>query len=227
MSNARPNCGRIDPSDLQHLSLCDGDVLIELGEPPRATTLVVPQQAANRVERSSRCGTVVKVGPGASFGVGDFVWFNRRRAETFSIQHRDRGTVIYLLVTRRIDTPKLRDERGRPMAKREVENMFVPSIYAKWHYANGGEVTAIGRTVIVRRDPSEDEQRLVKVQDEKQEKATSGTVISVGHDVRGEIAPGDRVLFNRWAGNDFMPGGDTLLSLAEDEVLAVMEGAAE
>ena len=218
MSQAKPNCSRIEPSELDRLSLCDGDVLIELGERRIESSLLMPKAAANKTERSSRCGTVVRVGPGADFAVGEFVWFNRRRAETFSVQHADRGTVIYLLLTNRFSAPRLTDGRGRPLPKAEVERLYLPKVYAK---RVGGRVVAVGDHVIVQREPSPDESMLVKVQADKQEKSTFGVVLDVGHIV-GEIAVGDRVAFSQWAGNE-MEGG--LLALAEGEVLAVMAEA--
>jgi chaperonin GroES len=64
-----------------------------------------------------------------------------------------------------------------------------------------------------------------------QEKRQEGTVVSVGAGrlleegivVPLELKGGERVLFSKYAGNEVKLGGETVLVMREDEVLAVVE----
>lgn len=64
-----------------------------------------------------------------------------------------------------------------------------------------------------------------------QEKRQEGTVVSVGAGrlleegivVPLELKGGEKVLFSKYAGNEVKLGGETVLVMREDEVLAVVE----
>lgn len=69
------------------------------------------------------------------------------------------------------------------------------------------------------------------IPDTAKEKPSEGTVIAVGEGrllENGEIAPlkvkvGDKVIYSKYAGNEFVVDGDELIVLREDDILAIIE----
>ncbi|NPA58583.1 MAG: co-chaperone GroES [Aquificae bacterium] len=69
------------------------------------------------------------------------------------------------------------------------------------------------------------------IPDTAQEKPSEGEVIAVGEGrllENGEIKPlkvkvGDRVIYSKYAGNEFVVDGEDLIVLREDDILAVIE----
>jgi chaperonin GroES len=69
------------------------------------------------------------------------------------------------------------------------------------------------------------------IPDTAKEKPQQGKIISVGNGrllPDGKLTPltvkeGDRVLFNKYAGTDIKIGGEELLIMREDDILAIVE----
>ena len=54
-----------------------------------------------------------------------------------------------------------------------------------------------------------------------QDKPAEGVIISIGPEVdNNNLQPGDRVLFGRYAGTEYPFGGETILFIREEEVIA-------
>ena len=90
--------------------------------------------------------------------------------------------------------------------------------------------------VLVRR--IEDEEKTsggIIIPDTAKEKPMHGEVVAIGPGARtdkGEVRPldvkiGDQVLFGKWAGTEIKIDGEDLLVLKEDDVMGIVEGAAE
>ena len=83
----------------------------------------------------------------------------------------------------------------------------------------------------------EGEQRVggIIIPDTAKEKPQQGTVIAVGNGkskddgkrVQLDVKAGDTILFGKYSGQEIKIDGDEYLIMREDEVLAVMEGAAK
>jgi len=73
------------------------------------------------------------------------------------------------------------------------------------------------------------------IPDSAKEKPQEGEVFAVGKGKRLEdgkiipldVKPGDRILFGKYSGNDIKIDGQEYMIIREDEVLGVLEGAAE
>jgi chaperonin GroES len=73
------------------------------------------------------------------------------------------------------------------------------------------------------------------IPDSAKEKPQQGTVVAVSRGKRLEdgslrpldVAPGDRILYGKYNGNEIKLAGEEYLILGEDEVLGVFEGAEE
>ena len=90
----------------------------------------------------------------------------------------------------------------------------------------------LGDRVVVEREASEEVTAGgIVLPDSAQDKPARGTIVSVGDGrlledgTRGEIqvAVGDRVIFNSYAGESFQVDDDELLLMREDDILAVIE----
>lgn len=84
----------------------------------------------------------------------------------------------------------------------------------------------IGDRVVVRRLPVEDVTKGgIIIPDTAKEKPQQGEVIAVGpgkKDYTMNVKKGDRVLFGKYAGQEFELNGDELLVMREDDILAVL-----
>jgi chaperonin GroES len=73
------------------------------------------------------------------------------------------------------------------------------------------------------------------IPDSAKEKPQEGEVIAVGKGKRNDdgqlialdVKPGDRILFGKYSGSDIKSEGQEYLIMREDEVLGIIEGAAE
>ncbi|WP_457641489.1 co-chaperone GroES [Persephonella sp.] len=69
------------------------------------------------------------------------------------------------------------------------------------------------------------------IPDTAKEKPSEGEVIAVGEGrllENGEVAPlkvkvGDKVIYSKYAGNEFVVDGEELIVLREDDILAIVE----
>ena len=93
-------------------------------------------------------------------------------------------------------------------------------------------VTPLGDRVLVRRlEADEKTKGGIILPDTAKEKPREGVVMAVGQgrlNENGErqpmtVKPKDRVLFSSYAGSEIKLGGEELLILSEDEILAVVE----
>ncbi|MGD0499350.1 MAG: co-chaperone GroES [Bryobacteraceae bacterium] len=91
------------------------------------------------------------------------------------------------------------------------------------------------RIVVKRIEQSEQMQGGLYIPDTAKEKPQEGEVVAVGKGKRlddGKLVPldvkvGDRILFGKYSGSDIKILSDEFLIMREDEVLGVLEGAAE
>ncbi|MFP6602118.1 MAG: co-chaperone GroES [Pirellulaceae bacterium] len=90
----------------------------------------------------------------------------------------------------------------------------------------------LGDRVVVEREASEEVTAGgIVLPDSAQDKPARGTIVSVGDGrlledgTRGQIqvAVGDRVIFNSYAGESFQIDDDEFLMMREDDILAVIE----
>ena len=58
---------------------------------------------------------------------------------------------------------------------------------------------------------------------QSKEKPQQATVVSVGSDVKGEIAEGDTIIYSKYAGNNVEVDGEEVIIVKEEDVLAVMK----
>jgi chaperonin GroES len=91
------------------------------------------------------------------------------------------------------------------------------------------------RIIVSRIDEGEQKIGGIIIPDSAKEKPQQGKVISVGDGkvkddgkrVPLDVKSGDTILFGKYSGQDIKLEGEDLLIMREDEVLAVIEGAAE
>jgi chaperonin GroES len=85
--------------------------------------------------------------------------------------------------------------------------------------------------VLVRRvEPETKTSGGIFIPDTAQEKPVEGEVIAVGPGIRDEhgnlhpldVAPGDRVLFGKWSGNEIKLDGEELLIMKETDLMGVV-----
>jgi len=85
--------------------------------------------------------------------------------------------------------------------------------------------------VLVRRvEPETKTSGGIFIPDMAQEKPVEGEVIAVGPGIRDEhgnlhpldVAPGDRVLFGKWSGNEIKLDGEELVIMKETELMGVV-----
>jgi chaperonin GroES len=91
------------------------------------------------------------------------------------------------------------------------------------------------RIVVKRIEEKEQVQGGIIIPDTAKEKPQEGEVVAVGRGKRlenGNLVPldvkvGDRILFGKYSGNEIKLDGVEYLIMREDEVLGIIEGAAE
>jgi chaperonin GroES len=91
------------------------------------------------------------------------------------------------------------------------------------------------RIVVKRIEDKETTRNGIIIPDSAKEKPQEGEVIAVGHGKRledGKIVPldvkaGDRVLFGKYSGNETKLDGTEYIIIREDDVLAILDGAAK
>lgn len=81
-------------------------------------------------------------------------------------------------------------------------------------------VRAIGKRIIVERAAAQEKVGDLYIPDTNKEKPSRGKIISVGEEVTG-LAPGNLILFGKYAGTEIEVGVDKYLVLNYDEILAV------
>ena len=88
--------------------------------------------------------------------------------------------------------------------------------------------------VLVRRvEPETKTSGGIFIPDMAQEKPVEGEVIAVGPGIRDEhgnlhpldVAPGDRVLFGKWSGNEIKLDGEELVIMKETDLMGVIVAA--
>jgi chaperonin GroES len=93
------------------------------------------------------------------------------------------------------------------------------------------KIVPLGANVVVRRITSEEKTAGgIVLPDTARDKPREGRVLSVGDGrllangtrVRHQVAEGDRVLFNNYAGTEVDVNGEELLIMNESEILAVV-----
>lgn len=86
------------------------------------------------------------------------------------------------------------------------------------------KIEAVGERIIVKRCPSDDRTvGGIVIPDAAKQKSVWGDVVSAGKSE--DVSAGDRVLFGRHAGTEFVVDGVEYLALRESDVLAVAESA--
>lgn len=93
-------------------------------------------------------------------------------------------------------------------------------------------IVPLGDKVVVQRIQAEEKTAGgIVLPDSAKEKPLQGKILSVGDGRLMEngkrssllVKEGDRVFFSRYAGNEVIVDGDTLLIMSEDDILAVIE----
>ncbi len=88
------------------------------------------------------------------------------------------------------------------------------------------------RVLIKRTDSEEKTAGGIIIPDTAKEKPMEGEVVAVGSGARneaGQLVPldvkvGDKVLFGKWNGTEVKVGGQELLMMKENEIMAIIEG---
>ena len=91
------------------------------------------------------------------------------------------------------------------------------------------------RIVVKRIEEKETIQGGIIIPDSAKEKPQEGEVIAVGQGKRLEngkvvpldVKPGDRILFGKYSGSEIKLDGEEYQIMREDEVLGILEGAAQ
>src|SRR4029077_5534533 len=86
------------------------------------------------------------------------------------------------------------------------------------------------RVLIRRVEPETKTAGGIFIPDTAQEKPVEGEVIAVGPGIRDEhgkmhpldVAPGDRVLFGKWSGNEIKLDGEELVIMKETDLMGVL-----
>ena len=89
------------------------------------------------------------------------------------------------------------------------------------------------RVLIRRVEPETKTSGGIFIPDTAQEKPVEGEVIAVGPGIRDEhgklhpldVAPGDRVLFGKWSGNEIKLDGEELVIMKETDLMGVVDHA--
>jgi chaperonin GroES len=91
------------------------------------------------------------------------------------------------------------------------------------------------RIVVRRVEEKEAKHGTLFIPDSAKEKPQEGEVVAVGQGKRLEngktaaldVKAGDRILFGKYSGSEIKLDGEELLIMREDEVLGILEGAAQ
>jgi chaperonin GroES len=91
------------------------------------------------------------------------------------------------------------------------------------------------RVVVRRVDAEEKTAGGIIIPDTAKEKPQQGEVLAVGpgkRDETGKLIPpdvkaGDQILFGKWSGTEVKVDGEDLLIMKEDDIMGVVEGAAQ
>ncbi len=91
------------------------------------------------------------------------------------------------------------------------------------------------RIVVKRIEDKETIQGGIIIPDSAKEKPQEGQVIAVGQGKRLDtgkvvaldVKPGDRILFGKYSGSEIKLDGEEYVIMREDEVLGILEGAAQ
>jgi len=91
------------------------------------------------------------------------------------------------------------------------------------------------RIVVRRLEDKETIQGGIIIPDSAKEKPQEGQVIAVGQGKRLDsgkvvaldVKPGDRILFGKYSGSEIKLDGEEYVIMREDEVLGILEGAAQ
>jgi chaperonin GroES len=91
------------------------------------------------------------------------------------------------------------------------------------------------RIVVRRLEEKETIQGGIIIPDSAKEKPQEGEVIAVGQGKRLDsgkvvaldVKPGDRILFGKYSGSEIKLDGEEYVIMREDEVLGILEGAAQ
>ena len=89
----------------------------------------------------------------------------------------------------------------------------------------------INDRILVKRDETPDRHGRFEIPEGFRKHAQTGVVLAVGpgrllasgQRVPPSVKPGDRVAFNRWAGDDLKDAGDGVVSMREDSIYGILE----
>ena len=81
-----------------------------------------------------------------------------------------------------------------------------------------------GENILVRRRESENiSVGGIVIPDDNKDKPSEGTIVSTGKAVSTNLAVGMHIIFGKYSGTEYPWGGETLLFMREDEVIAEVE----
>ncbi len=88
------------------------------------------------------------------------------------------------------------------------------------------KIKPLADRVLVKPDPAEEKTAggLI-IPDTAKEKPLAGTVVAAGpgtEDVKMEVAPGDKVLYGKYAGTEITHDGETYLMMKQNDIFAVL-----
>ena len=91
-------------------------------------------------------------------------------------------------------------------------------------------IKPLGDRVLVKRLPSEEKSGSIIIPDSAREKPQKGEVVAVGtgkvdkagQKIKMSVKKGDKILFGKYAGDEWKSGPDEYLFLSDDEILAIL-----
>jgi chaperonin GroES len=84
-------------------------------------------------------------------------------------------------------------------------------------------ITPIGEMLLVqRRDPESVSAGGILIPEDGKDRPAEGTILAMGSDVEG-LDIGDHLIFGKYSGTEYPWGGEVLLFMRSDEVIAVVE----
>ncbi len=88
------------------------------------------------------------------------------------------------------------------------------------------KIKPLADRVLVKPDPAEEKTAggLI-IPDTAKEKPLAGTLVAAGpgtEDVKMEVAPGDKVLYGKYAGTEITHDGETYLMMKQNDIFAVL-----
>ncbi len=82
----------------------------------------------------------------------------------------------------------------------------------------------LGDRVLVKRAESEQKtQSGIFIPTTAQEKTTRGEIVAIGDDEMIKVKPGDKVLFDKYAGTEIKVDGDEMIIMRIDDIQATIE----